>query len=107
VGVPVSFDGSREGPTPPAPATGWPSGYPITVYAKGIVVTSHVLTKDGDPTPLAHTLLTPASGGMGFLKDDIVLYADAPLASATLYHVTIGGTYTGGTLSLDWAFTTK
>ena len=33
-GVPTSFNGSYEGPTPPAPPSGWPSGYPIHIYAK-------------------------------------------------------------------------
>lgn len=45
-GLPREFHGNYEGPEPPEPASGWPSGEVITVYAKDIVVTAHVLTKD-------------------------------------------------------------
>ena len=57
------------------------------------------------PTPLCHVFLTSADSG--FLKDDVVLYANSPLAAATTYRVQIDGTYVGGTLALDWTFTTK
>ncbi|MGH7439134.1 MAG: CAP domain-containing protein, partial [Polyangiaceae bacterium] len=45
--VPPSFSG-LEGPTPPAPSGGFPSAYPINIYAQNLSVTQHVLTKDGD-----------------------------------------------------------
>src|SRR5262249_41897219 len=49
--VPPSFNG-LEAPAPIAPSTGWPSGYPVNVYAQGLKITEHVITKDGDSTPL-------------------------------------------------------
>jgi hypothetical protein len=33
-GLPTTFDGSRGGPEPPEPSSGWPSASPITVYAQ-------------------------------------------------------------------------
>jgi hypothetical protein len=104
-GLPTSFDGSREGPSPPAPPTGWPSGSPITVYAKGIMVATHVISVQSTGVELSHTLLTSADSS--FLKDDITLYTDAPFTAATTYRVQITATDTAGALNLDWTFTTK
>ena len=53
--VPPSWSG-LEGPEPPAPTGGFPSSYPINIYAQGLTVTQHVLTKDGDSTPIDHPL---------------------------------------------------
>ena len=77
----------------------------LTVYAKQIAVTSHVITKDGDATELPHTFLP--SKDSSFLQDDIMMYPDAPLAAATKYRVKISGTFIGGALNLDWTFTTQ
>jgi uncharacterized protein YkwD len=104
-GVPTSFRGDREGPEPLAPPTGWPSGVPITVYARSIEVTEHVLTVDGDTTPIDHVWLT--SEDSSFLRDAVSLYAYDPLAGATSYRVTISGTHVAGALSLQWSFTTE
>jgi hypothetical protein len=98
-GVPLSFDGSREGPTPPAPPGGWPSGYPVHLYAKTLTVTSHVFTVDGSTTPIEHTWIAETS--------DFILYANAPLTSSTKYRVQIVGTRGTETLTFDWTFTTK
>jgi len=35
IDVPLSFNGATK-PNPPAPSTGWPSGYPITLYGQGL-----------------------------------------------------------------------
>ena len=56
-GLPTSFDGSREGPTPPVPPSGWPSGYPVTLYAQKFTVDAHTITLDGDDTPLTQEWL--------------------------------------------------
>ena len=85
VDVPVDFDGSREGPMPPAPSSGWPSGSPINVYAKMLTVTEHVLTKDGDATPIEHVWLTAAESN--FLRSGVMMYSNAPLAAMTKYRV--------------------
>jgi uncharacterized protein YkwD len=107
--VPPAFSG-LEGPAPPAPAGGFPSSYLINIYAQGLSVTTHVLTKDGDSTPLAHLWLDKNSsdlqaGLQGYFYDTGFLYG-APFASNTKYHVQIGGTYSGGTLNKSWSFTT-
>jgi hypothetical protein len=107
-GVPTSFDGSREGPEPPPPDPaaqdhGWPSGYPITIFTRS-TLTEHALTRDGDPTPIAgHFFGHDDPDAQGLLGSAYVLYADAPLAAATTYHVHVGGP--GG--ALDFSFTTK
>jgi uncharacterized protein YkwD len=110
-GLPTSFDGSHEGPMPPAPSTGWPSSTPINVYARALVVTEHVLMKDGDTTPLDHmwidsTTTTVDAGVRGFLRNTAFMYGNAPLAANTKYRVKITGTHTGGALNLEWTFTT-
>jgi hypothetical protein len=108
-GVPKSFSG-LEGPAPPAPSGGFPSSYPVNIYAQSLSVTAHVLTRDGDTTPIAHLWLDKnssqlASGLLGYFSDTAFLYG-APFAASTKYHVHIAGTYAGGTLSKDWSFTT-
>ncbi len=107
--VPPSFSG-LEGPTPPAPSGGFPSSYPISIYAQSLSVTQHVLTKDGDSTPIAHLWLDKnssqiSSGLLGYFYDTAFLYG-APFATNTKYHVQIVGTYSGGTLTEEWSFTT-
>ncbi|HEX4355102.1 MAG TPA: hypothetical protein VHZ95_19355, partial [Polyangiales bacterium] len=108
--IPVSFDGSREGPMPPTPSTGkWPSGPPISLYAKKLTVTAHTLTKDGDTTPITHTWLEAATADAmfkGFLTDVAFMYPDSPLTAATKYRVHITGTSTSGPLDREWTFTT-
>jgi hypothetical protein len=110
-GVPVSFNG-YEAPQPPAPAGGWPSSYPVSIYAQRIKVTEHVLTKDGDGTPLPHTFLdarntgqSAASGFASYFTNTAVLYGAAFLPN-TKYRVKMVGTYAGGALNVEWTFTT-
>jgi hypothetical protein len=103
-GLPTNFDGSREGPMPPAPPTGWPSATPITVYAQDMTVTEHVLTRDGDTAPIEHVWLTSAESN--FLRNSIMMYANAPFEPNTTYRVKITGTYVGGMLMKEWTFTT-
>ena len=108
-GVPPSWNG-LEGPEPPAPSGGYPSSYPINIYAQSLSVTQHVLTKDGDSTPITHVWLDKnssqlQSGLQGYFLDTAFLYG-APFAANTKYHVKIVGTYSGGTLDKEWSFTT-
>jgi hypothetical protein len=107
--VPKSWSG-LEGPAPPAPSGGFPSSYPVSIYAQGLSVTDHVLTRDGDSTPISHLWLDQSSsqisaGLKGYFYDTAFLYG-APFAANTTYHVHIAGTHTGGTLTKDWSFTT-
>lgn len=110
-GVPPSFSG-RESPVPPAPETGWPSSYPINVYAKNLTVTEHVLTKDGDPTPLPHVWMDAKSSNVDpgykyYLTNAAFLYGNAAFAPMTKYRVKIVGMSGGaGPLNLEWTFTT-
>jgi hypothetical protein len=103
-GVPTSFDGSLEGPTPPKPPSGWPSGYPVTLYAQKLTVDTHTITVDGDETPLTHEWL--AENDMTLPSYAKVLYTDAPLMANTTYHVVITGSINGATKTFDWKFTT-
>jgi uncharacterized protein YkwD len=108
--IPIAFDGSREGPMPPTPSTGkWPSGPPISLYAKKLVIADHVLTKDGDTTPITHTWLAAATADAmfkGFLTDVVFMYPDSPLTAATKYRVHLTGTTVAGPLDREWTFTT-
>jgi hypothetical protein len=103
IGVPLSFNGAQEGPTPPVPSTGWPSGYPVTLYGKGITVSSHQIVVDGTATPLAHVWL---DGDSTLGSSAKVLYTEAPLTANTTYRVTIEGTTSSGSVRFEWTFTT-
>jgi hypothetical protein len=104
-GVPTSFNGSYEGPTPPAPPSGWPSGYPAHVYIKGATITTHEFSVDGG-AQLSHQWITPQSNSLA--QNAVILYGDAPLKSATRYRVHVAGTRTGGAaVDVSIAFTTK
>jgi hypothetical protein len=103
INVPLSFNGASEGPTPPVPSTGWPSGYPVTLYGQGITVSAHQIVVDGTTTPLAHIWLDGDSSLGSTAK---VLYTEAPLAANTTYRVTIDGTSSAGSVHFDWSFTT-
>jgi hypothetical protein len=102
-GVPTCFNGSREGPTPPAPSTGWPSGYPITIFARNLTVTTHTIVVDGTTTQLAHQWLGNDSTLGPSAK---VLYTDSPLSANTTYRVTIDGTISSAAAHFEWTFTT-
>jgi hypothetical protein len=107
--VPTKFNGATEGPVPPAPPGGWPSGYPITVYAKGINITSHSITVDGQSSALPDQVINPAKyPNTGYLLiNDAVIYANAPLTSGTTYRVKVSASSSSGNLNLEWTFTTK
>jgi uncharacterized protein YkwD len=98
-GVPTSFDGRFEGPMPPAPPTGWPSGYPITIYVQGSL-TTHTLTVDGESTPIDHVWITPSDSPL--LSTEYVMYANGPLSGGTTYRV-----HVSGSVDLEWTFTTR
>jgi hypothetical protein len=104
-GVPTSFNGNYEGPMPPMPPAGWPSGYPVHLYAKGVTITTHELSVDGGAL-LDHQWITPATS-MGLLTSAVVLYGNAPLKSATKYRVHLVGTGTAGAIDVNVTFTTK
>lgn len=104
-GIPTSFNGALEGPTPPEPPSGWPSGYPVTVYAQKFTVQSHVITLDGDDTPLDHEYLDSTTDQElpSYAK---FLYTDAPMTANTTYHVVVSGSLNGADKTFDWKFTT-
>lgn len=99
IDLPVSFDGSHEGPTPPEPPTGWPSASPIHLYAKNYTVTSHDVYVSSGCASLPHQWLPD--------KEQYILYPDKPFAKATEYRVVIRGTRAGKALDFDWTFKTK
>lgn len=107
--VPLRFNG-LEAPQPPEPAGGWPSSYPISIYADRLQVADHVLTKDGDATPLDHVWLDKSApvvslGLRAYFSNTAVLYG-APFEANTTYRVKITGTHAGGNLDVEWTFTT-
>jgi hypothetical protein len=103
-GVPVSFDGSREGPEPPEPSSGWPSGYPVTLYGRDLEVTSHSIRVDGTDEDLPHLWLAEDDSTLPEYAK--VLYTEAPLMPSTTYRVVIEATRGGEPLTFDWTFTT-
>jgi uncharacterized protein YkwD len=106
-----SFNGAYEGPMPPAPASGWPSGLPVSVHGKALAITEHVITLDGDTTPIEHVWLdskaTNVDGGVAStLKSQNFMYTNKPFMPNTKYHVKVSGTYAGGMIMKEWSFTT-
>ncbi|MCB9592556.1 MAG: hypothetical protein H6719_07480 [Sandaracinaceae bacterium] len=106
--VPLSFDGRREGPNPPAPTSGWPSGYPVTIFAQGDI-TTHRLTVDGSETDLPHVWLYPGHPDTyTLLRQEYVLYAEEPLTAGTTYRVRAEGTTPSREpFTVDFTFTTR
>ncbi len=109
-GVPTSFNGTYEGPMPPAPPGGWPSGYPVHVYlhanSLGTTITTHEFSVDGG-AQLAHQWITPQTPN-AVLQDAVVLYANAPLTANTRYRVHVAGTgANGAAVDVNVTFTTK
>ena len=106
-GVPTSFDGRFEGPMPPAPASGWPSGYPIHIYIKGSI-TTHTFTLDGSDVPIDGIWLAPGDArAMGLLSNEVIFYPNAPMTAGTRYRMRATGTNSAGAVNLDWTFTTR
>ena len=104
VDVPVSFDGSREGPEPPVPSTGWPSGYPVTLFGQDLTVVSHAIYVNDTMQELPHLWLDESDPTLpSYAK---VLYAEAPLEPMTTYRVVITTTRGGQPLDFDFTFTT-
>jgi hypothetical protein len=95
---------------PPPPAGGFPSSYPISIYAKEMNITEHVLTKDGDATPIDHMWLhkdaPEVNAGLRSYFNTTSLLYGAPFEANTTYRVKLSGTYIGGALDMEWTFTT-
>jgi hypothetical protein len=110
-GVTTAFDGRNEGPMPPAPASGWPSANPISMYAPGLAVTEHELFLNGDSTPIEHVWLDPMSPALPdeqkrMLRNVVFMYGNTPFLPNTSYRVKMSGSYAGGMLAKEWTFTT-
>jgi len=104
IDVPTSFDGSREGPEPPAPSTGWPSGYPVTLFGQDLTVVSHSISRADDGVELTHIWLDEDDPTLpSYAK---VLYSEAPLEANTSYRVVIQTTRDGMAIDFDWTFST-
>jgi hypothetical protein len=112
-GVPTSFNGAEEGPTPPVPPDGWPSGYPVHVYISGLnaeptvttTVTTHEFSVVGG-AQLAHQWITPSTPN-AVLFDSVVLYGNDPLTANTTYLVHVAGTRSGAAFDVNVTFTTQ
>ena len=105
-GVPTSFNGGREEPSPSVPPAGWPSGYPITVYIQGATLTTHEFSIDGG-AQVAHQWLTAQSDTNLQYANSVVLYGNSPLTSATRYLVHVAGTRNGSPVNAKFTFTTQ
>jgi hypothetical protein len=100
-GLPLEFHGDREGPTPPEPDSGWPSGVPIHVYAKDAEIVSQSVEVMGTDTPLDLVLVDHESQ-----DDEFIFYPAEPLEPNTTYRVRVSITQSGTPKDFDWNFTT-
>jgi hypothetical protein len=106
--VPRLFSGRESPEPPPPPGRGWPSGYPITLYAASLRVDEHRIEVDGSNTPLDHEFLSPDDPrAAGLLVDEFMLYTFQPLSPRTRYRVLIAGTRAGTRTRFEWTFTTR
>ena len=103
-GVTRSFNGAEEGPVPPAPPTGWPSGLPITLYVQKATTVSHSIEVNGSGVPLDHQWIDYKQSDND--SDQLIMYTNAPFTANTSYHVTIAVTIAGAPKTFDWTFTT-
>ena len=112
-GFPTMFLGN-EGPEPPVPPSGWPSGSIISViFPAGatVTVTAHQLY-DASCTPVDHVAgganITPDPGFQtGFLGSSMVMYGNAPLQSGQTYTVNVEYTLNGAPGNRTFQFTTQ
>ncbi len=112
-GVPRSWSGN-EGPQPPTPPTGWPSGPVISVVFPpdaNVTITAHEIYDDAC-NPVAHV-----AGGQGiqpnpgfderFLGSAVALYPNDPLAGGKTYVVNVEYTMNGSPGHRTFRFTTE
>lgn len=108
VDVPRLWDG-LEGPQPPAPPGGFPSGPVVTLTFAGgqqPVIDRHEVFVDEGPA-LEHVFLTPDDPSFGaFLGNTYSLYASGAVNPGSRVHVIIAGTLAGAAFTQDWSFTT-
>ena len=112
-GFPTSFLGN-EGPEPPAPPSGWPSGAIISViFPQGasVSITAHQLF-DASCAALDHVAggadIAPDPGFQtGFLSSTIVMYANTALQSGQSYTVDVEYTLNGAPGNRTFQFTTE
>jgi hypothetical protein len=98
--VPIDFNGANEGPMPPEPPTGWPSGSPIHIYVRDVEsVVSHRIDVDGTDAPLEHEWIDDG--------DQYIFYTYAPFEPSTTYRVRVSLMRGGAPLDFDWTFTTE
>lgn len=100
-GVPASWSGN-EGPQPPKPPKGFPSGPVVTAqFPSGVDVSAHTL-KDASGKEIPHVWLdSKTDPNLNGDKAATALYANAPLVKGATYTVRL---QYGGNV-LEWRFT--
>jgi hypothetical protein len=83
----------------------------VSVHGKALAITEHVITLDGDPTPIEHMWLDANAANVDAslkytLKTVNFMYSNKPFAANTKYHVKVSGMYSGGMVTKEWSFTT-
>lgn len=107
VDVSRSWNGATESPALPVPKSGWPSGYPIMLYAAGLKVDTHSLL-DEDGKPVDHVFLAPGDKETyGILLNEFAMYATKPLKKRTTYRIVIAGKRGSTSVSVESSFTTR
>ena len=112
-GVPTSW-GGNEGPQPPAPPGGYPSGPVLSIIfpsLNGLAITATEIF-DAACAPLDHVsggadLNTTAGFELGFLRSTVVLYPNVPLASGQTYTVNVEYTQNGTPGHRTFSFVTQ
>jgi hypothetical protein len=118
-GVPNSFAGYLEGPTPPSP-TGtnpWPSGVHsgtvVSIHFPGMnrtITDHHIFYNAGGAcmdTPHTYVASETDTTLNRFMSPDVFMYANQPLQGGTEYVVQVTGTVNGNPWTRAWAFSTQ
>ncbi len=106
-GVPRSWSGN-EGPQPPPPPGGYPSGPVITARVSGATAWgSHALV-DASGAPVPHVFLSADNDPnmKTFDRHSVALYAHEPLLAGATYTVQLSVTVDGKDRTLSWRFVT-
>ncbi len=104
--VPKGWSGN-EGPQPPPPPNGYPSGPVITVTTAGgapLTISEHKLL-DAGGAEIPHVWLPKDFNG--FLSATWAMYADDPLPGASEFTVVLTGKHGPDDWSRTWTFTTR
>ncbi len=107
-GVDSAWSGN-EGPQPPPPPNGYPSGPVITAHVASATAWGAHTLEDSDGNAVSHVFLDADNDPnmKTFDRHAVALYSDSPLLAGETYTVRLKLTVGGAERTLAWHFTTQ